>query len=51
MAIKFDNAQQHLNSAAMPKETKHFYKICFALSYMYGMYFFKYETILCSHSL
>lgn len=39
------HVQQHLHNAAMPKETKHF-KIFFALSYMYGMYFFKYKNYI-----
>lgn len=39
------HVQQHLQNAAMPKETKHF-KIFFALSCMYGMYFFKYKNYI-----
>lgn len=39
------HVQQHLHNAAMPKETKNF-KIFFALSYMYGMYFFKYKNYI-----
>lgn len=38
------HVQQHLHNAAMPKETKHL--IFFALSYMYGMYFFKYKNYI-----
>lgn len=38
------HVQQHLHNAAMAKETKHL--IFFALSYMYGMYFFKYKNYI-----